>query len=440
MIHAQSVRAALLVSALALVPATNAAVAAAESSFDREFAPFIETYRLVRDYYVEKPDDKKLAEGAIQGMLQALDPHSSYESGAEYDSLRTLTDGNYGGLGLSVAMEQGTVKVIAPTADTPAARAGLKAGDYITRINGDYIIGGTLNDAVEKLRGKPGTPVTLTIFRAGRDQPFDVTLIRAIIDVKSVTWEVKDDVGVVTLTQFSRNARVQVRAALAAIDHKLGHAPLGYILDLRENPGGLLPEAVDVSDEFLDAGEIVSQRSRDPRDTQRWTARPGDDAHHLPLVVLVDAGSASASEIVAGALQDNHRAVIMGERSFGKGSVQSIFELGGKRAVRLTTARYYTPSGRSIQEGGIIPDIRVPQLSDPEYKVREQAPREEDLRRHIINQNKVDNKLLESDLTADPRFRETADQLKARGVKDFQLSYAVQTLQRLAATPRLATK
>jgi len=425
-------RSALLVSVIAVLPATNAAVAAVETNFDREFAPFFEAYKLIKAYYVEKTDDKKLAEGAIDGMLKALDPHSSYETGTEYDNLRTLTDGNYGGLGLSVTMDQGTVKIIAPTAGTPAARAGLKPGDYITHINGEFNYGGTINEAVDKMRGKPGTNVTLTIVRAGRDKPFDVTLTRAIIEVKAVIWDVKGQVGVITLNQFSRNAAVQVREALIGIDKKLGHHPLGYVLDLRSNPGGLLPEAVDVSDEFLESGEIVSQRSRDPRDTQRWTARPGDDAHHLPVIVLVDVGSASASEIVAGALQDQHRALIMGERSFGKGSVQSIFEFGGKRAMRLTTARYYTPSGRSIQEGGIEPDIRVPQLSDPDYRLRAQAPREVDLRRHILNQNKVDNKMLESDTKIDPRFAATPDELKAKGVTDFQLNYALETLARLA--------
>ncbi len=429
-----ALRAALLVSVLALLPTANATVAAADTAMNREFAPFWAVYDRIKADYVDPTEDKKLVDGAIDGMLKSLDPHSSYETGTEYDNLRSLTDGNYGGLGLSVTLDQGAVKVIAPTADTPAARAGLKPGDFITHINGEFIIGGTINEAVDKMRGKPGSTVTLTILRSGRDKPFDVTLTRAIISIKPVKWELKGQIGVISIAQFSRNAGAEVREALLAIDKKLGHHPLGYIIDLRSDPGGLLNEAVDVSDEFIESGEIVSQRSRDPRDTLRWNARPGDDAHGLPVIVLVDIGSASASEIVAGALQDHHRALIMGQRSFGKGSVQSIFEFGGKRALRLTTARYYTPSGRSIQEGGIEPDITVPQISDPDANSRLQ-PREADLRRHLINQNKVDNKLLEADTKPDPRFSATAEELKAKGITDFQLSYAVDTLNRLAKSP-----
>jgi len=428
------VRSVLLVSVMALLPATNAAIATADTAVNKEFAPFWTVYDHIKTYYVDKTDDKKLVDGAIDGMLKSLDPHSSYETGTEYDNLRSLTDGNYGGLGLSVTLEQGTVKIIAPTADTPAARAGLKPGDYITHIDGNFIIGGTINEAVDRMRGKPGTPVKLTILRAGRDKPFDVTIVRAVIEIKAVKWETKGNVGVIDINQFSRNAGLDVRSALIGIDKKLGHHPLGYIVDLRSNPGGLLNEAVDVSDEFLESGEIVSQRSRDPRDTLRWKARPGDDAHGLPVIVLVDVGSASASEIVAGALQDQHRALIMGQRSFGKGSVQSIFEFGGKRALRLTTARYYTPSGRSIQEGGIEPDIAVPQISDPDFNSRLQ-PREADLRKHLVNQNKVDNKILESDDKPDPRFSATPEQLKAKGITDFQMNYALETLNRLAKTP-----
>jgi len=427
-------RAALLVSVVALLPAMNATVAATDTALNREFAPFWAVYDRIKSDYVDPTDDKKLVNGAIEGMLRSLDPHSSYETGTEYDNLRSLTDGNYGGLGLSVTLEQGAVKIIAPTADTPAARAGLKPGDYITHINGEFIVGDTINEAVDKMRGAPGTVVTLTILRGGRDKPFDVTLTRAIIEIKPVKWEIKGQIGVISISQFSRNAAQEVRDALVAIDRKLGRHPLGYIVDLRSDPGGLLNEAVDVSDAFLESGEIVSQRSRDPRDTLRWNARPGDDAHGLPVVVLVDIGSASASEIVAGALQDHHRALIMGQRSFGKGSVQSIFEFGGKRALRLTTARYYTPSGRSIQEGGIEPDIAVPQLSDPDYNSKLQ-PREADLQHHLINQNKVDNKLLESDTKPDPRFTATPAELKAKGITDFQLNYALETLNRLAKSP-----
>ncbi|MBU6207444.1 MAG: S41 family peptidase, partial [Alphaproteobacteria bacterium] len=382
-------RSLLFISALALFPAANATIASAETDVSREFAPLFEVFRLVKANYVDPTDDTKLVNGAIDGMLKSLDPHSSYETGTEYDTLHSLTEGDYGGLGLSVTLDEGVVRVIAATADTPAARAGIKAGDFITHINGQFVVGYSIDEAVDKMRGKPGTQVKLTIVRQGRDQPFDVTLTRAVIQIKPVKWEVKGDVGIISVSEFSRNATLGVRQALLGIDSKLGHHPLGYILDLRSDPGGLLDEAVGVSDEFLQSGEIVSQRGRDPRDIQRWDATPGDDAHGLPVIVLVDVGTASASEIVAGALQDHHRALIMGERSFGKGSVQSIIPMGDHAALRLTTARYYTPSGRSIQEGGIVPDIKVPQLTDPDYKSRIE-PREADLRHHLINEAKVD--------------------------------------------------
>ena len=284
------------------------------------------------------------------------------------------------------------------------------------------------------MRGKPGTSIKLTIVRPGRDKPFDVSLTREIIELKPVKWEVKGQVGYININAFSKNTGMSVRAALAGIDKVLGHAPLGYVVDLRSNPGGLLDEAISVSDQFLDHGEIVSQRGREKRDIERYFARPGDNAHGLPIVVLVDAGSASAAEIVAGALQDQHRALVMGERSFGKGSVQTLIPLGETTALRLTTARYYTPSGRSVQEGGIDPDITVPQLSDPDYKARPRF-READLRRHLINEAKVDNSVLEDDAKTDPRFAATADQLKAKGITDFQLDYALKSIARLAAMP-----
>jgi carboxyl-terminal processing protease len=366
-------------------------------------------------------------------MLASLDPHSSYAEGAEFDALQTLIEGSYGGLGLSVGMEDGTVKVISPTEDTPAWKAGIKAGDYITHINGELIYGFTLDEAVEKMRGKPGTPIKLTIVRKGRDKPFDVTLVREDIKVRPVKWEVKQGVGYININQFANGTGDATEAAITAIDKATGGHPLGYIVDLRSNPGGSLDEAVQVSDAFLDSGEIVSQRGREKDDIQRYYAKPGDLAHGLPIIVLTDIGSASASEIVAGALQDHRRALVMGERTFGKGSVQSIAMniVGAHTALRLTTARYYTPSGHSVQEGGIDPDITVPQLSDPDYKDRP-VTREADLRRHLLNQAKVDDKLLESDDTTDPRFKATADELKKKGVDDFQLAYAISTLKRIA--------
>ena len=435
-------RAVLAVSVFALVPATTATFAAVDSATSHELDTFMAVFQRVHADYVDKVDDKKLIKGAIDGMLASLDPHSSYLDARDNQQMRSQTEGEYGGLGLSVTMEDGAVKVIAPTEDTPAWRAGIKSGDFITHLNGNLIFGGTLDEAVDQMRGKPGTAIKLTIVRAGRDKPFDVTLVRETIELKPVKWSVRGQVGYIDINGFSKNTGTSVRAALFGIDKTLGHQPLGYVVDLRSNPGGLLDEAVSVSDQFLDHGEIVSQRGRERRDIERYVARPGDNAHGLPVIVLVDAGSASAAEIVAGALQDNHRALVMGEKSFGKGSVQTLIPLDEQTALRLTTARYYTPSGRSVQEGGIEPDIAVPQLTDADYKTRPRV-RENDLRRHLINEAKVDNSVLEDDGKADPRFTATPDQLKAQGVKDFQLDYALKAVARLAAlapAPRVARR
>ena len=430
-------RTALAVGALALVPVTTAALAEAEGSNYAALDEFMDVFQKVRSDYVEKVDDEKLIRGAISGMLASLDPHSSFLDASDFSNLRTQTEGSYGGLGLSVTQEDGVVKVIAPTADTPAARAGMKAGDYITHLDGELVYGGTLDEAVEKMRGAPGTSIKLTVVRPGRDAPFDVTITREIIDIKPVKWEVKDNIGVIQIISFSADTGADVRSAIRGIDKALGHRPTGYVLDLRSNPGGLLDEAVAVSDVFLERGEIVSQRGRRKGDIERYYAKAGDDTKGAPVIVLVDSGSASASEIVAGALQDQHRALIMGERSFGKGSVQTLLPLSQTTALRLTTARYYTPSGRSVQEGGIKPDVRVPQISDPDYKTRPKF-RESDLRRHLINEIKTDDPALEEDAKDDPRFAMTAEQLKAKNIDDFQLYYAVQTIGRLGGKPIIA--
>uniref|UniRef100_UPI0035CBD440 S41 family peptidase n=1 Tax=uncultured Sphingomonas sp. TaxID=158754 RepID=UPI0035CBD440 len=370
-------------------------------------------------------------------MLAALDPHSSYEDALDYQNLQIMTEGNYGGLGLTVQMEDGAIKVVAAQEGTPASKAGIKSGDYITHIDGTLIFGDTLDESIGKMRGKPGTKITLGLVRPGRDKPLDVTMLREVIVQHPVKWQVKGDVGYIDINTFSEHTGADTRAAIMGIDKSLGHRPLGYIVDLRENGGGLLSQAIEVSDAFLDHGEIVSQRGREKSDIERYYAKPGDDAHGLPVVVLTDAGTASASEIVAGALQDHHRALIMGERSFGKGSVQSLIQLGPQTALRLTTARYYTPSGRSVQEGGIAPDIAVPQLSDADFKTRP-AFREADLRRHLINEVKADNKVLEEDTKDDPRFVGTAADLKKRGIDDFQLYYALKTIARLGGPTQVA--
>jgi carboxyl-terminal processing protease len=409
----------------------------------KELEEFLAVYRKVKSSYVDKVDDKQLMEGAIQGMLASLDPHSGFLDKSDFSSLQTQIDGEYGGLGLTVTLEDEAVKVIAPTKDTPADKAGIKSGDFITHLDGKLILGGTLDEAVEAMRGAPGTSIKLTIYRPGRDAPFDVTVTRAVIDLKPVRWEVKGRIGVISITGFSEQTGADVVAAVSGIKKSLGGNPLGYIIDLRSNPGGILDEAVSVSDAFLSSGEIVSERGRDKSDIQRWWAEravPGDVTGGAPIIVLVDAGSASASEIVAGALQDHHRGLIMGERSFGKGSVQNVLPLTRDTGLRLTVARYHLPSGRSVQEGGIKPDIRVPQLSDPDYKKRVSV-RESDLRRHLVNELKDNSKDLEEDRIDDPRFAMTAEQLKAKGIDDFQLYYAMETLQRLGSkTMKLAAK
>ncbi|MDQ2891956.1 MAG: S41 family peptidase [Pseudomonadota bacterium] len=426
-----------LLGTLTLVPLATQAMAAADSSTYREFDQFLDVFNRIKADYVDKVDDQKLIKGAIAGMLASLDPHSSYMDALDYDNLKIQTEGNYGGLGLTVSMEDGAVKVIAPQEDTPAARAGVKAGDYITHIDGKLIYGGSLDDAIGLMRGKPGTKITLGLVRPGRDKPLDVTMMREVIVQKPVKWEVRGDVGYININTFSENTGADTRAAIMGIDKSLGHRPLGYVVDLRNNGGGLLTQAIAVGDAFLDHGEIVSQRGREKSDIERYYAKAGDDAHGLPVVVLTDAGTASASEIVAGALQDHHRALIMGERTFGKGSVQTLLPLGPDSALRLTTARYYTPSGRSVQEGGIAPDIAVPQISDPDYKTRP-VFREADLRRHLINEVKADNAVLEEDVKDDPRFTMTAEQLKKQGIPDFQLYYALKTIARLGGPTQVA--
>lgn len=429
--------AAAIVGALTLVPLATSAMAAVDTETYREFDQFLDVFNRVKGDYVDKIDDKTLIKGAIAGMLQSLDPHSSYVDALDFDNLRIQTEGNYGGLGLTVSMEDGAVKVIAPQEDTPADRAGVKAGDYITHIDGKLIFGASLDEAIGQMRGKPGTKIALTLVRPGRDKPLDVAMMREVIVQKPVKWELKGDVGYININTFSEQTGADTRAAIVAIEKALGRRPLGYVVDLRENGGGLLAQAIEVSDVFLERGEIVSQRGRERTDIERYFAKPGDAAKGAPVIVLVDSGTASASEIVAGALQDHHRAIVMGDRTFGKGSVQTLLPLGPQTALRLTTARYYTPSGKSVQEGGIEPDIRVPQISDPDYKTRP-VFREADLRRHLINEIKADNKILEEDTKEDPRFTATAEELKKQGVEDFQLHYALKTIARLGGPAQVA--
>ena len=426
--------------ALMLVPASAAVHAAAESDTYKQLDALMDVFERVRTDYVDKTDDKKLIEGAINGMLASLDPHSSYLDARDFANMRQTTDGEYGGLGLTVSTEEGAVKVVAPTDDTPAARAGIKSGDYITHLDGELIYGGTLQDAVDKMRGAPGTSIKLTVVREGQPKPLEFTLKREIIVIRPVKFETKGNVGVIRISTFNKQTGEATRNAVTSIEKKLGPGLAGFIVDLRSNPGGLLDQAIEVSDVFLDHGEIVSQRGRTKNDIQRYYAHSGDLTGGRPIVVIVDEGSASAAEIVAGALQDQRRALVVGQRSFGKGSVQTLIPLSQDTALRLTTARYFTPSGRSVQESGIEPDVSVPQLSDPTLKDRTPRLREADLRRHLINEIKDPNdKLIEADVKADPRFVDTVDTLKKKGVTDYQLDYAVKLLGRTAPAVAVQT-
>jgi carboxyl-terminal processing protease len=313
----------------------------------------------VDNQYVTPVDDKKLIQSAIDGMLTSLDPHSNYLNPEDYKDMRDQTRGEYGGLGLEVTSEDGVVKVIAPMDDTPAARAGVKSGDYITAIDGQSVLGLPLDQAVKQMRGDVGQAITLTISREKKD-PFDVKLTREVIAVKSVKSHLEGDYGYLRISSFNEKTGEETVDAVKSLETKDPHMK-GMVLDLRDNPGGLLDQAVAVSDVFLDGGEVVSQRGRDAQDIERYNAKPGDLTHGLPIVVLINSGTASAAEIVSGALQDRHRAELVGLTSFGKGSVQSVIPLRGGEdgALKLTTARYYTPSGRSIQKTGITPDLEV---------------------------------------------------------------------------------
>lgn len=429
-------RSAALVTAVALVPATTATMAQVDGRAGPEFAKLFAVFQRVKASYVEPVDDDKLIRGAIDGMLSALDPHSAYLDGNDLQRLETMIDGKYSGLGLSVVMQEGAVKVVSPFRGSPAEQAGIKAGDFITHLDGQLIVDTKLDDAVARMRGPQGTSIKLTIYRQGRSEPLELDVTRGVITLEPVTSElVSGGIGVISVNEFSANVGANVFAAWQDLKKKAPGGQLaGLVLDLRNNPGGSLDESVALSDLFLTEGRIVSQRGRARGETMLYDAETvyrGDMAAGVPMIVLINAGSASASEIVAGALQDHRRALIMGERSFGKGSVQSLLPLGKDSALKLTTARYYTPSGKSVQEGGIRPDIIVPQISDPDYALRQKyQTRESDLRGHLINELGIKDEEMEADKLADPRFQLTAAQLEEQGVKDFQLNYALDTLRR----------
>jgi carboxyl-terminal processing protease len=346
---------------VAIGPAVSETPAPGSADTFKSLNLFAEAFERVRKDYVEPVPDDQLVEDAIGGMLSSLDPHSSYMNASAFKDMQVQTRGEFGGLGIEVIGDpSGAIKIVAPIDDTPGARAGLKSGDLIVAIDGVSLATMTANDAIEKMRGSPGTQVKLTIRRPGEAQPLDMTLTRAIIHVASVKSRLeRDNIAYIRLAQFQEQSGTEVETAFKTLKAQAGGKLVGVVLDLRSDPGGLLDQAVAVSSEFLDHGEVVSTRGRHPDDVQRYNAHGGDMTNGLPVVVLIDGGTASASEVVAGALQDHHRAVILGTRSFGKGSVQTIIPLPGNGAMRLTTARYFTPSGRSIQAKGIDPDITV---------------------------------------------------------------------------------
>ena len=406
-----------------------AARGANDMSAYRQLDLFSDAFEHVRADYVRPVDDEELINSAIEGMVSSLDPHSSYMDAKAFADMQIQTKGEFGGIGIEVTMENGLVKIISPIDNTPGDRAGLKAGDYIAAINGTSVQGLNLNDAIDKMRGPAGSKITLTILRVAGDKaapkkPFDVTLTRAVVAVDEVRWHREGDVGYIRMPGFNENTSSGLETAVRELKKQIGPGIKGYILDLRNNPGGLLDQAVQVSDDFLTGGEVVSTRGRHPDDTQRYDAHAGDITDGKPVIVLINAGTASASEIVSGALQDHHRATVVGMTSFGKGSVQTIIPLSeGGGALRLTTARYYTPSGHSIQAQGIIPDVEVAE-GDEDDVPKIARPSEADLPGHLAGEP-VAKKANQTVIRPPANAPKTGADGKPY---DFQLNYALQML------------
>ena len=417
--------------------ARSQSASAANSEIYRQLDLFGEVLERVRSDYVEKPEDAKLIEAAINGMLTALDPHSAYLNPKHFRDMQVQTRGEFGGLGIEVTMENGVVKVVSPIEDTPASRAGLMSGDLITHLDKEQILGLTLQEAVEKMRGPVNSPITLTIVRKGVDDPFDVKVVRDVIHINPVKYDVEgDDIGYIRITTFNEQTTANLQKAIDDLKKQIGPKLKGYIVDLRNNPGGLLDQAISVSDTFLDQGAIVLTRGRNLEETQRSNARPGDLADGKQIIVLINGGSASASEIVAGALQDHHRATIIGTRSFGKGSVQTIIPLGSNGALRLTTARYYTPSGRSIQAKGIEPEAVVEEElpDDLKQKAEAQSTRgEANLRGHLKSED-------EDKAKADQEESGSSSYVSPDKAKDTQLNYAIDLLHGIKSVDTEAKK
>ena len=445
---------AVLAAGSTMVSLAKSPPAAGNSEIYRQLDLFGEVLERVRADYVESPDDSKLIEAAINGMLNGLDPHSAYLTPKHFRDMQVQTRGEFGGLGIEVTMENGVVKVVAPIEDTPAARAGIMSGDLITHLDKEQISGLTLQEAVEKMRGPVNAPITLTLMRKGVEDPFDVKVVRDVIHINPVKYNVEgDDVGYIRLTTFNEQTTANLQKAVEDMKKQLGPKLKGYIVDLRNNPGGLLDQAISVSDAFLDKGAIVLTRGRNLEETQRSNARPGDITDGQKIVVLINGGSASASEIVAGALQDHHRATVVGTRSFGKGSVQTIIPLGSNGALRLTTARYYTPSGRSIQAKGIDPEIVVEEeLPEDMKKKEDQVTRgEANLRGHLRaeDKDKAEKESKEAEDPADADETPVAEAEEESGSssyvpqdkeKDTQLKYALDLLRGIKSVDTEAKK
>ena len=408
--------------------------AAAQTKGDgiyRQLNLFGDVLERIRADYVEEVDDPKLIEAAIAGMLRSLDPHSSYMPPRAYKNMREQIKGEFGGLGIEVTMENGVIKVVSPIDDTPASRAGMKAGDYITHLDGTAVMGLTLAEAVKIMRGPIKSEILLMVVRKGMAKSFEVKIIRDVIRVQSVRSRLEGDVVYLRITSFTEQTNSGLEAAMAKRKAELGNRFMGVVLDLRNNPGGALDQAIAVSDAFLDQGEIVSTRGRRPEETHRYSAKVGDLAEGLPVAVLINGGSASASEIVAGALQDHQRALIIGTKSFGKGSVQTIVPLQGHGAIRLTTARYYTPSGNSIQAKGIKPDIVVEQVR-VEKTTNGRRRSEADLPQHL----KAEGKDKAQGTAADETVTENDAGTAIVKPRDFQLGYALDLLRGMAMMQR----
>ncbi len=422
----------------------NMALAKSSDTY-KQLNLFGDVFEKIRSQYVREVTDEELIEAAINGMLSSLDPHSSYLTAKGFDDMQVQTKGEYGGLGMEVTLDKGVVRVVSPIDDTPASRAGIQSGDYITKLDGESIMGLGLTEAVSKMKGEVGTDIVITVVRKGEKEPLEITLTRDTITLKSVRHHLEGEVGYVRISSFTEKTESGLIDALDKIKTELGDNLQGIVLDLRNNPGGLLNQSIAVSSQFLARGEVVSTRTRNDEHVQRYPARKGDSIDGKPLIVLINGGSASASEIVAGALQDHRRAVVVGTQSFGKGSVQTVIPLGANGAMRLTTAYYFTPSGNSIQGEGITPDVIVEQVRfDKSKTINSRRRSEHDLRGSLANPNekkdekdKKDEKSVPKDAKADNKDKvgedsDTDKKDEARPLttaqEDYQLNYAVNLL------------